>query len=138
MSPAHLIALYLAAQGAGVFAADTGWSINAGGEPPSPDTAITIYDTGGASPDTDEQDLLRPAFQVRVRAASYPAAYAKQEAIRDLLILPQGDLVQGTARFIGVFATSDILAIGRDETDRYLLTANYQAIKLRNAAEVGA
>lgn len=147
MSPAFLIAKYLAANGVGLFPNPGGapigagpWEIAFSREPASPDMAVTIYDTGGSEPDTDALDLLNPTFQVRVRgpktAQGYADAYAKQEVIRDLLILP-APVVQGTAHFIGIAMTSDILSIGRDDNDRHLLTANYRAIKLRNAAENG-
>lgn len=137
MSPAHLIALYLAASGVGTFGGEAGWSINVSREPVKPFTAITLYDTGGDGPDTDELDWLRPTFQVRVRGTDYPDAYAKQEEIRDLLALPQPITVTHLGKeyeFIGVVMQSDILAIGRDDNDRHLLTANYRAIKVREAA----
>ncbi len=123
-SPAHDIALYLVANGVGTLPYTSGWAVSLALEPANPDNAVTVYDTGGQGPDTDELDLKRPTFQVRVRSASYVTAYAKQQAIRDLLILTQpiGD-------FVGIEMTSDILAIGRDESSRHLLTANYQAIR---------
>jgi len=136
LSPAHLLALYLAANGQGTFGGSSKWSINVSREPVAPAEAVTLYDTGGDGPDTDELDLLNSTFQVRVRSGNYAEAYAKQEAIRDLLILP-APIVQGTAEFIGIVMTSDILAIGRDENDRHILTANYRATKVRNAAETG-
>lgn len=140
MSPAHLIALYLASNGAGTFGGAAKWSINVSREPVNPPEAVTLYDTGGEGPDTDELDLLGPTFQVRVRGPNYAEAYAKHEAIRDLLILDQPITVTPPgasvpAEFIGIVMQSDILAIGRDENDRHLLTANYRATKVRNAAE---
>jgi hypothetical protein len=137
MSPAHLIALFLATRGVGTFAGNVGWSINVAGEPASPPNTVTIYDTGGEGPDTDELDWLRPTLQIRVRAESYAEGYAKQEKIRDLLVLDQPIAITHKGKqyeFIGVAMQSDILAIGRDESDRHLLTANYRAIKVREAA----
>ncbi|MCW5678455.1 MAG: hypothetical protein KIT65_10975 [Xanthobacteraceae bacterium] len=140
MSPAHLLALYLAQNGVGTFGGSAKWSISVSREPVDPPEAVTIYDTGGDGPDTDELDLLGPTIQVRVRGPNYAEAYAKQEEIRDLLILDQPVIVtpEGAtvpAEFIGIVMQSDILAIGRDENDRHLLTANYSATKVRNAAE---
>jgi hypothetical protein len=129
-SPAHDLALHLAGLGIGTFGADSGWSINVSTEPAEPDTVITLYDTGGDEPDTDELDLLRPTFQVRVRGDDYPVVYSKQEAIRDALILP-GRIETADSVFLGIFMTSDILAIGRDDNDRHLLTANYRSIRER-------
>jgi hypothetical protein len=129
-STAFEVAKFLAASGVGTFAGASGWSLNVAREPINPATAITVYDTGGESPDTDEQDLLIHTFQIRVRAPSYPNAYAKHEEMRALLILPDSIVMEGT-RYVGVWMTSDILAIGRDEGERHLLTANYRAIKER-------
>ena len=38
-----------------------------GTEASSPDTTVTLYDTGGEGPDTDELDIERQTIQVRVR-----------------------------------------------------------------------
>ena len=43
---------------------------------------ITLYDTGGSPPDTDEQDILLQSVQARVRAKEYPEGYA---AIRSIV-----------------------------------------------------
>jgi hypothetical protein len=66
-----------------------------------------------------------------VRAPNYANAYAKHEEMRALLIGPDSIVMEGT-RYVGVWVASDILAIGRDEGDRHLLTANYRAIKELN------
>lgn len=128
-SPAHDIAVLLHDAGVGVLPwGGTGWAVSAHLEPDSPDNAVTVYDTGGLSPDTDELDMMRPSFQIRVRSLSYADAYAKQIQIRDLLIL--SDPVQAsTSVFVGIQMSSDILFIGRDEKNRHLLTANYQSIR---------
>lgn len=129
-SPAHDLALFLAAQGVGQFGSQSIWSINVSREPASPDGTITLYDTGGEGPDTDELDLLRGTIQVRVRSLDFPAAYTKHEEIRDLLILSQ-PINTGESIFIGIFMTSDILSVGRDDNDRHILTANYRALRER-------
>lgn len=127
-STAYEVALFLASQGVGTLGGDTGWCIGVGREPITPETAVTVYDTGGEDPDTDEQDLLRPTFQVRVRSSSYLNAYDKQEEIRDLL-LPPSRFVMGSSLYVGVWMSSDVLSIGQDDNDRHLLVANYRAIK---------
>lgn len=128
-SPAHDIALLLESAGVGSLPwSGSGWSVGAHLEPDAPDNAVTVYDTGGLVPDTDELDMKRPSFQVRVRSLSYADAYAKQVQIRDILIL--SDPVQAaTSVFVGIQMSSDILFIGRDEKNRHLLTANYQSIR---------
>jgi len=88
-SPAHDIALYLQSLSFGTLAASSGWAIAVAREPVAPDTTITVYDTGGQGPDTDELDEFLPDIQVRVRAPDYIAAYAKSEGIRAALTLTQ-------------------------------------------------
>lgn len=127
-SPAHDVALLLVAGGVGTLPWTTGWAVSLALEPASPDNAVTVYDTGGQDPDTDELDLKRPTFQIRVRSKSYLDAYAKQVEIRNLLIFQQ-PIVAADSVFVGISMTSDILAIGRDESSRHILTANYQAIR---------
>jgi hypothetical protein len=127
-SPAHDLALYLDASGVGTFAGTSSWAIAAGREPIAPDDAVTLYDTPGPGPTDDDQDLFEVTIQVRVRSNSYPAAYAKQVAIRDLLILPNF-ITADTSRFRGVFMTADIAGLGRDDNDRHLLVANYTALR---------
>ena len=127
-SPAHDLALYLETQSVGTFGGSSGWSINVSREPELPDTAITLYDTGGPGPTDDDQDQWESTVQVRVRSRDYAAAFAKHEAIRDLFVLP-APIIGETTRFSGITMTSDILALGRDDNDRHLLTANYQVLR---------
>lgn len=131
-SAAHDIALHIASAGLGVFGGASGWAVSVGTEPASPDTTITVYDTGGEGPDTDQLDIERPTIQVRVRSSkagsAYPDAHDKQRAIRALLHGIKGVTINGT-RYAGITMTSEILVIGRDENDRFLMTANYRVIR---------
>ena len=122
MSRAYTLAQYLDAQNAGEWAASSGWSLSVSREPARPDTTITLYDTGGGPPLTDGLDVFEPTIQVRVRSYDYLQAFSKHEEIRDLF--HNDDL----APFQGVTMTSDIISIGRDDNDRFLLTANYQIL----------
>ncbi len=126
-SVAHEVALLLSD---GTLGGTSPWSIYLAVEPNSPVNVVTLYDTGGDRPDTDELDIFHPSFQVRVRGLSYPDAYAKQVEIRDELIHSAAfESTDGDSRYESIMATSDILSIGRDENDRHLLTANYQVIR---------
>lgn len=127
-SPAHDVALFLVASGVGTLPWTTGWAVSLALEPASPDDAVTVYDTGGQSQDTDELDMKRPTFQVRVRSASYADAYAKQQEIRDLLT-ETSPISGSTSDFVDIALTSEISAIGRDDSNRHVLTANYRAIR---------
>ncbi len=125
MNPPSLdIAKYLSSQGIGVLHGSADWGIHVASEPVKPNDVVTIYDTPGSEPDTDELDEYRPSMQIRVRSSNYLSAYSKQEAIRDLLIRDR--IITETSTFYLMVLTSDILSIGRDENNRHILTANYR------------
>ncbi len=125
-SPAHDLAVYLssAPQSVGAFGGNAAWCINVAAEPAAPPQAITLYDTAGNEPDTDQLDSM-PRFQVRVRAPIFADAYTKQAAIRDLLLLPE-PLTTSESHYL-IQMASDIESIGRDDGNNFLLVANYRA-----------
>lgn len=127
MSPATELAHFLEASAVGVFGGDSEatWSINVAREPVQPVNAVTLYDTGGGDPIQIDIGLRAPTIQVRVRSADYEAAMAKQEEIRTLLADPTHRQI-GDSHYVGIWLQGDILAIGRDDHDRHLLTANYR------------
>lgn len=128
-SPAYELAQYLVGHGVGAFAADAGWSIAVSIEPARPDTTITLYDEAGEGPDTDELDIQRDGVRIRVRSPKGDAfleAYAKHEEIRDLLI-EDAPIVTGNSYFIGVKMTSGIAGQGKDDNERHVLVAFYEA-----------
>lgn len=130
MTPAaEDLARYLGTVGVGTFAGVTGWGIYANDEPTSPDNTITLYDTGGGEPDTEQLDLLRPTFQVRTRSKVYAEAYNKQEQVRD--ILTGGRLDTTRSAFVLIAMQSDIFPLGKDDNMRFILTANYRTIRER-------
>ena len=124
-SPAHDTALYLAAAGVGIFAGEGEWGIYVGAEPTTPDNCITLYDTSGGQADTDQLDVFVNSLQVRVRSASYTAAYSQHRAIRQLLILPT-KMSMVTSVVTAIDLISDVGSIGKDSNNRHLLTANYR------------
>lgn len=126
-SPAHDLAVYLASRGIGTFPG----TISVHAEPADPPDVITLYDTGGSEPDTDELDLMRPTFQVRVRTLDPVAGYQTQETIRNLLML-QGRIVTQDSVFVMITPSSDIANLGRDDNNRFLTTLNYNAIRERS------
>jgi hypothetical protein len=95
-------------------------------EPPQPDDAITIYDAvaGGQVELIRQGQLERPGIQVRVRGRNYEALYALQENIRDI-ICATSEFINGRTRYYCPQATTHILYLGRDDNDRFLLTANF-------------
>lgn len=117
-SPAYTIARYLETQGFGEWAND----INVSLEPSEPVECITLYDTGGQDPDSDEQDVFNKTIQIRIRTLNYLETYTKLEQIRDLLIN------QTIAGINGIWMQGDILYIGRDDNDRHLFTTNFRLL----------
>src|SRR5262245_16038441 len=105
-SPAVSVARYLESQGFGVWASPLGWSLNAAVEPEAPDTCVTLYDTGGEDPITEQMNR-RPTFQVRVRAPNYEEAWNKLSDIVEHLTQVRPIVLDGT-RYVAFMPTSDI------------------------------
>lgn len=128
-SPADDVADYLAeSTQIGSRGGNGRWAISVGGEPDKPDDVVTLYDTTGLGPDTDELDIERPSFQVRVRSRSYGSAYEIQRKVRMLLTLTE-PIDTESSTFLTIEATSEILSLGRDDQDRYALVANFNTIR---------
>lgn len=124
--PALDLAAYLAGKnGLGALHGDkkSTWPVHVAVEPDDPRSVITLYDTTGIEPDTDELDIERPSIQVRARSPNYEDAYEKMRAVRDLLILEPVEAQ--TSRFFLIVLRGDIMAIGRDDKNNHILTANY-------------
>ena len=124
-SPAHDLALWMASEGVGTF----GNTIHVSREPISPDDVVTLYDTGGSAPLlSDHAELRDHTIQVRVRNTDYPAGYEKQQEIARII---QGlePFVTDDYEYTGIWMQSDIIAIGRDDNDRFLFTANYRVVR---------
>lgn len=100
-------------------------------EPASPNDCVTIYDTGGSDPLVID-DVYSPTVQVRVRNLDSQAAYAKQYEIRDLLVAAKHTIINSND-YISMFLQGDIISIGRDENNRYILTSNYRLMRSKNA-----
>jgi hypothetical protein len=128
-SPAHDLAQYLISQGHGTVTANEGWAISVSLEPALPKNVVTLYDTGGAEPDTDQLNLYRPTVQVRTRSRYDPEGWNKQDGIRSLFHAVSG-LVLGDTRYAGITAETDIAHIGNTDGDElYLFTCNYRVLR---------
>ncbi len=125
MSPAHELALHLDDQNVGTFAGTASWSISVAREAVRPDDTITIYDTGGFDVVEEGIGLRAPTIQVRVRGRNYAAMYDKHMEIYDLLVVPLERTI-GDHHYVGIWSQGDVADIGRDDNDRFLLTANYR------------
>jgi len=128
-SPAIDLAKYLSGKsGLGTYGGTDDFSIYATLEPNEPANCVTLYDLGGKGDVDGDLDMADVEIQVRVRASSYSLAYAKHEIIRDLLV-PVGPITCETSTFVGVVMTADPSGVGRDESNRHVLTATYRAIR---------
>lgn len=89
-SPAMDIKDLLHNESIGEFSAVSGWGIYLGLEPATPNSVITIYDTGGMSFDTIcKTEIDDWTCQIRVRGSSYQSANQKMREIVDFLNLYQ-------------------------------------------------
>ena len=94
--------------------------------PGSPDGCVVVYDTGGD--DADAGYLYdRPSVQIRVRGAKggYKDAYALALAIKGELHGATDHEINST-RYVGMWATGDILSLGYDDNHRPLFSVNFR------------
>lgn len=124
-SPAYELAQYLAAQNVGEFGGDGDWSIFVASEPTTPESCITVYDEGDGDEYFQPIDLDTGGVQVRVRSFSYEMAYEVQKQSRQVLTAIGNEVIQ-QHYYIGVWAASGIMSIGRDDNERFLLVCNYR------------
>jgi hypothetical protein len=125
-APSADIAEFMQTNGIGFLAATTGWSIFESREPVSPDSTITVYDSGGLA-SNPAWILDFPSIQIRVRGdiGRYDLAYTKCQEIKDLLLgLPKQ--VINTTEYIGVWALGDITSLGYDDNKRPILVQNWR------------
>lgn len=118
----------LVAASVGTFGAASGWGIYIGKSPDLPDTCVTIYAAGGASPNP-KWLLDFPSVQIIIRGSEdgYVAARAKAQVIKDTLLgLPSQDL--NGDRWVGVWQVGDITPMGFDQKQRPLFSLNYRLI----------
>lgn len=99
-------------------------------EPAEPNDCVTVYDTGGADPMVVD-DVYSPTIQVRVRNLDSQLAYAKQYQIRDILVAVSNQIINSTD-YVAMWLQGDIISIGRDENNRYILTSNYRLMRSKN------
>ncbi len=94
-----------------------------GSEPPEPDQCVTIYDTGGQSPDV-HIEYRRPTAQVRVRSNAYRDGWVLANDILEALNGKHEETWNST-RYLTIWTLSDVLYIGKDQNDRFLFTVNF-------------
>jgi hypothetical protein len=118
MSPAAEIAKLIADAGLGALGTGT-WPINTAVEPAEPANCITIYDEGGGLWEPDI-NAYSESIRVRVRSIDYQTGYAKMFDIFDFLEKDNFCHSGASSNFVGIFSSSSITALGRDDNDRFL------------------
>lgn len=98
-----------------------------GQEPDTPNTVITIYDTGGDAPNP-KWLLDFPTIQIRSRSKQYSTAYSNLINCRDI-ILGIDKLVVSTTTYVGFQQSTGVLGLGKDEKDRYMLSINFNVTR---------
>lgn len=98
-----------------------------GQEPDTPNTVITIYDTGGDAPNP-KWLLDFPTIQIRSRSKQYQTAYSNLINCRDI-ILGIDKLVVSTTTYVGFQQSTGVLGLGKDEKDRYMLSINFNVTR---------
>ncbi len=128
--PSQDIAAILAAAGIGTVAATSGWAIFESRLPDGtnvPDTVIAVIDSPAGRDANPKLALDYPAVQILVRGAKddYRAAHAKAVAIKDEL-LGKDPITQANTNYRGFHMRGDIGLLDYDESDRPLITMNFE------------
>jgi len=122
------ISIILAGSGLGTFGTDLFCSQL----PPTPDTVVALFETGGLSPLYTHSGTLpayeRPTFQVVVRDASYVAARAKIESIWKTLAAIANTAISGTF-YLMIRPRQSPFDMGQDKNERAQLVVNFDVIK---------
>lgn len=128
MNPASVLKDLLVAGNAGTFNASTGWNITLHSMPEAPNQCITLYNSGGRSPNPAYQ-LDFPSVQVMIRGnvGDGEGAYAQAVKCKDLLLgVTSQDVIGG--RLMSVTLLGDINALGWDEKSRPRFSINVNMI----------
>jgi len=117
---------YLSDNAVGTIGATSGWSLNTSKEPATPDSTVTLYDTGGFAADYDV-NLYQPTIQIRVRGHNYQTVYAKADEIEALLIGPKS--FTKNSFYVGAWNPGGFESLGYDENDRAIIVMNINLMR---------
>ena len=122
-SPAVDIAGLLATAGIGTIGTDLFISE----QPSSPDSCVTVFDTGGFPPESN-YTYEKPTVNIRVRGNrnGYLNAYAVAKSIVDELHDKTNEEVDSENRIISIWCMGDIISLGKDDNDRPQLSVNFR------------
>jgi Bacteriophage minor capsid protein len=102
--------------------ASSSWPAHKHAAQNDPDTAITLYETGGPVEHASDRSWAEPSFQAVARALTIKLARDKAEAVRLAL---DAAAVSGFDHFIATQATP--LYLGPDERGRHRFSINFRA-----------
>ena len=122
-SPAVDIAGILATAGVGTISTD----LFVSEQPKTPDECVTVFDTGGFPPESNYV-YRKPTVNVRVRGkrGGYRNAYAVAKSIVDALHDKTNEDIDSANRIIAIWCMGDIIALGKDDDERPLLSVNFR------------
>lgn len=91
----------------------------------SPNLCVTLFDSPGLDPEADYR-YDRPGLQAIIRgnAGDYDTAYALAESIKEAIRKIFNEVINGT-RYIGIWATGDIIPLGYDKKNRPEFSINF-------------
>lgn len=128
VNPLEHLADLLVAASVGARAAQSGWGIFAGKAPLTPDTVITLYNTGGLVPNP-KWLLDYPSIQAIIRGAKSggAATYDKAREVRDTLLGCDSQTINGE-RLVAINMVGDIATLGFDDNNREMYSVNFSLI----------
>ena len=106
----------------------SGWAIEVGAMPSSPDRVIMISDSGGR-PANPKWLLDFPNVQTMIRGkiGDYTATFAEAVAVKDILLGVDSQDLLGD-RWVAINLMSDLAFVGRDSNERPLFSINWALI----------
>lgn len=93
--------------------------------PETPNECVAVFDGPGEAPEHD-YEYRRPSVQVRVRAekGEQQAGWTLANEIYEIL-KAQHNVSKNSTQYVGIWADSDILALGKDANGRFLFSMNF-------------
>lgn len=128
INPIEHIADLLVASAVGARNSQLPWGIFVGKRPVSPDSAITLYNSGGKNPNP-KWLVDFPSVQALIRGAANAGAatYDKAREVRDVLLGCDSVTINGE-RLVSVTLIGDIATMGFDDNNRQMLAVNFSLI----------
>lgn len=105
------------------------WMLKVGKKVADPDKTVTMYDTGGQTPNP-KWAVDFPTIQALVTGApnGYGDAWTKAREVRDALLGKESFNVTGGDRWVSITCPGDVGFIGYDDKQRPMLSVNFRII----------